>query len=158
MSASLSNTLSLGQWVEEWNQLVFFQPDDNLSSQTLSETVDLDFTVKCVQTHQASPSCTNAYARRINHTTHDIHGLKGGVQWVRSNFSTTLNSNEELLHWIAPDGVGGAVVHKTVFTSKELASGKSIEKTSLVTTFVKNVDGKRVVAELVEVEIEEEKK
>ncbi|CAK1360203.1 unnamed protein product [Cercospora beticola] len=138
MSTSLSSTLPLAQWVENWNQLVFFQPDDNLSSQTLSETVDPNFTVK------------------INHTTHDINGLKAGVQWVRSSFSTTLNSNEELIHWIAPDGIGGAVVHKTVFTSKEVASGKTTKKTSLVTTIVKNVDGKRVLAELVEVEVEEE--
>lgn len=93
---------------------------------------------------------------RINHAVHDINGLTGGVQWVRSSFTTTLKSNEELLAWTAPDGVGGAAVYKTVFTSKEIASGKVMTKISLVTTFVKNVDGKRKVSELVEVEVEQE--
>ncbi|GKT50547.1 uncharacterized protein ColSpa_10728 [Colletotrichum spaethianum] len=131
-----SNQEPIGQWVEKWNQLVFFQPDDQLSAKTLQETLHPETTVK------------------INHDVHDIKGLTGGVQWVRTAMETTLESNEELVAWNAPDGLGGSVAHLTKFSSKDKASGKVTKKTSLVTTIVKAVDGKRLVSELIEVEVE----
>ena len=157
--SSLTDNLAIGEWIEKWNELVFFQPDDDLSAKTLSETIDANVTVKYVGSLTSTSHLLVSilsYSIRINHDVHDINGLKGGVQMVRSMFTTSLKSNEELIHWDAADGVGGAAVHKTVFTSEDKASGKIVTKTSLVTTLVKKIDGKRKVSELVEVEVEHE--
>ncbi|GKT81368.1 hypothetical protein ColTof4_13791 [Colletotrichum tofieldiae] len=126
----------IGKWVEEWNQLVFFQPDDQLSAKTLEETLEPNTTVK------------------LNHDVHDMKALIEGVQWVRTAMETTLDYNEEIVAWNAPDGLGGSVAHLTKFTSRDKASGTVTKKTSLVTTIVKAINGKRVVSELIEVEIE----
>ena len=91
---------------------------------------------------------------RLNHSSFDINGFKGGVQWVRGSTVTTLDSKEKLLVWEAPDGVGGATVHKDVFSSTDKESGKKTTKDSFVITIVKEIDGKRKVSELVEVETE----
>ncbi|KAK4631508.1 hypothetical protein CLAFUW4_02573 [Fulvia fulva] len=93
--------------------------------------------------------------RSINHDDHDINGLTKGVEYARTTTSTVLHSNELPSNWNAPDGLGGCTVHKTVFTNTDKTSGKAITKTSLVTTTVKATDGKRKVAELVEVEVEQ---
>lgn len=41
-----SSKESLGQWVEKWNDLVFYQPDDQLSAKTIEDTLDAAATVK----------------------------------------------------------------------------------------------------------------
>ncbi|GJC92882.1 hypothetical protein CH63R_00017 [Colletotrichum higginsianum IMI 349063] len=131
-----SSKESLGQWVEKWNDLVFYQPDDQLSARTIEDTLDAAATVK------------------INHDVHDFNGLAGGVKWFRTATETTLDSNQEIMAWDAPDGLGGSVAHLSTFTSKDKTSGKVVRKKSLITTIVKGIDGKRKVSELIEVEIE----
>ncbi|TQN69170.1 hypothetical protein CSHISOI_06305 [Colletotrichum shisoi] len=131
-----SSKESLGQWVEKWNDLVFFQPDDQLSAKTVEDTLDPAATV------------------RINHDVHDCNSLTGGIKWVRGAMETTLDSNQEIVAWNAPDGLGGSVAHFTTFTSKDKTSGQVARKKILVATIVKGIDGKGKVSELIEVEIE----
>ena len=92
---------------------------------------------------------------RINLDVHDLDGLTGGVQWVRQTQKVVLKGHELLQSWEAADGVGGCTVYRQTFSNTDKSSGKTTNKVSMIITIVKAIDGKRKVAEVIEVETEQ---
>ncbi|UPL00637.1 hypothetical protein LCI18_011571 [Fusarium solani-melongenae] len=132
-----SQNLSLGEWVKQINDAIFYQPEDEVALKALNEDVDPSLRVK------------------INHNLFSYEEMKGGILYVRGSGGMTLNSVSEILKWDDADKQGGVVAHLTTFTTKNSGAGQEVKKTSLITSTVKWIDGRRKITELVEVEIEE---
>ncbi|KAI8672992.1 hypothetical protein LRP88_02483 [Fusarium phalaenopsidis] len=133
----LSQQLSLGEWVKQINDAIFYQPKDEVALKALNEDVDPSLVVK------------------INHAVFTYEEMKSGVLYIRGSGGMTLDSVSEVLKWDDAEKQGGVVANLTKFTAKNNGTGQEVEKTSLVTSTVKWIDGRRKLTELVEVEIEE---
>ncbi|KAJ4206817.1 hypothetical protein NW767_003109 [Fusarium falciforme] len=81
--------------------------------------------------------------------------MKGGILYIRGSGGMTLDSVSEILKWDDAEKQGGVVAHLTTFTTKNHETRPEVRKTSLITSTVKWIDGRRKITELVEVEIEE---
>ncbi|KAM0415664.1 hypothetical protein ACHAPT_013391 [Fusarium lateritium] len=91
----------------------------------------------------------------LNHSVFNYEEMKGGILYIRGSGGMTLDSVSEVLKWDDTEKQGGVVAHLTKFTTKNNGTGQEIKKTSLITSTVKWIDGRRKLTELVEVEIEE---
>ncbi|EEU45664.1 uncharacterized protein NECHADRAFT_80780 [Fusarium vanettenii 77-13-4] len=132
-----SQQLPLGEWVKQVNDAIFYQPKDEVALKALNEDVDSSLVVK------------------LNHSVFTYEEMKGGVLYIRGSGGMTLNSVSEVLKWDDTEKQGGVVAHLTTFTTKNNENGQEAKKTSLITSTVKWIDGRRKLTELVEVEIEE---
>ncbi|KAJ3463414.1 hypothetical protein MRS44_008200 [Fusarium solani] len=132
-----SQQLSLGEWVKQVNDAIFYQPKDEVALKALNEDVDPSLVVK------------------INHAVFTYEEMKSGVLYIRGSGGMTLDSVSEVLKWDDAEKQGGVVANLTKFTTKNNGTGQEVKKTSLITTTVKWIDGRRKLTELVEVEIEE---
>ncbi|RSL56632.1 hypothetical protein CEP51_014361 [Fusarium floridanum] len=132
-----SQQLPLGEWVKQVNDAIFYQPDDEVTLKAINEDVDSSLVVK------------------INHHVFNYEEMKGGVLYIRGSGGMTLNSVSEILKWDDAEKQGGVVAHLVTFTTKNNATKQEVRKTSLITSIVKWIDGRRKLTELVEVEVEE---
>ncbi|GKT56356.1 hypothetical protein ColTof4_09098 [Colletotrichum tofieldiae] len=129
-----SNTAALGDWVDELLKIIFFQPDDILSHETFKEHIASDLIV------------------RINHGRFDYQQFRDAVTQARAKDSMSVQSNNEIQAWNAPDGSGsGCVAHMSHFTLADKKSGQAVKSSSLTLANVQIRDGKRVLVELTEV-------
>ena len=71
---------------------------------------------------------------------------------IRASGSMVLDNVSEILKWDDAEKQGGVVAHLTTFTTKNSGTGQEVKKTSLITSTVKWIDGRRKLTELVEVE------
>ncbi|WAO89960.1 Hypothetical protein NCS54_00736400 [Fusarium falciforme] len=132
-----SQNLSLGEWVKQINNAIFYQPEDEVALKALNEDLDPGLVVK------------------LNHSLFNYEEMKGGILYIRGSGGMTLDSVSEILKWDDAEKQGGVVAHLTTFTTKNHETRQEVRKTSLITSTVKWIDGRRKITELVEVEIEE---
>ncbi|RSL52551.1 hypothetical protein CEP54_010872 [Fusarium duplospermum] len=91
---------------------------------------------------------------KINHLVFSYEEMNGGVFYIRDNGGMTLDSVSEILKWDDAEKQGGVVAHLTTYTTKNNTTKQEVRKTSLITSMVKWIDGRRKLTELVEVEVE----
>ncbi|KAF9889740.1 hypothetical protein FE257_007046 [Aspergillus nanangensis] len=128
-------TSSLGAWVDDLLNVVFFQPDDELSSKAIVENF--------------SPSLKV----RINGVPISFEEYKKSIAVARSKDHILNQSNRELLSSCVSDADDseGSVAHLGHFILKDKQSGEERAEASVTLATVKLVDGQRVLSELTEV-------
>ena len=75
----------------------------------------------------------------------------GAVKQARARDVMTVQSNEELLTWEAPDGSGGSVAQLGRWTRKDKTTGEELQFSNLLIANVQIRDGKKVLVEMTEV-------
>ncbi|KZL79220.1 hypothetical protein CI238_04289, partial [Colletotrichum incanum] len=129
-----SSSAALGDWVDELLKKIFFQPDDILSNETFKEYIASDLIV------------------RINHGRFNYEEFMNAVTQARAKDNMSVQSNNEIQVWNAPDGSGGGcVAHMSHFTLTDKKSGQAVKSSSLTLANVQVRNGKRVLVELTEV-------
>ncbi|KAF9875764.1 hypothetical protein CkaCkLH20_06696 [Colletotrichum karsti] len=129
-----SNSVSLGDWVDELFKKIFFQPDDALSKEVFTEYIAPDLLV------------------RYNHSRFTYDQFLDAITQGRMKDSMSIQSNDEIQAWDAPDGSGaGCVAHMSLFTLTDKQTNQAVKSSSLILANVQVRDGKRVLAELTEI-------
>ncbi|KAJ5105266.1 hypothetical protein NUU61_002613 [Penicillium alfredii] len=136
MSSPSQNTTPLGEWVDHILHLAFFQPDDELSEQTIETSFSRDLKV------------------RINGTALAYEDYKNAIARNRAQYELSLESNRELLATReASEAVnsGGSVAHISTFILKDKQNGLEKRESTVTLATVAIVDGKKLLMELTEV-------
>ncbi|OJJ76696.1 hypothetical protein ASPBRDRAFT_204260 [Aspergillus brasiliensis CBS 101740] len=136
MSSPSENTTPLGEWVDHIIYLTFFQPDDELSEQSIQTSFSRDLKV------------------RINGTALTYEDYKNAIARNRAQYEFSVESNRELLASREPSEArngGGSVAHISTFTVKDKQTGSVKRESTVTLATVGSVDGKRMLLELTEV-------
>lgn len=132
MSAQLK---SLGDWVDELLNDIFFQPDDAFALKAYEERVDPSLIV------------------RINHDRFTFDQYKEAVKNGRTTSEFSPQSTSEILKWDDAEKKGGAVTQLFKFTVKSKETGQETPATSVILSVVRWIGGKRVLTEMTEVNV-----
>ncbi|KAB8211762.1 hypothetical protein BDV34DRAFT_218976 [Aspergillus parasiticus] len=126
---------SLGAWVDELLNTVFFQPDNDLSSRAIHEKFSSDLKV------------------RINGVPISFEEYEKAIAATRAQNHLSIQCNRELLSTRDSDvdAAEGSVAHLANFTLKDKHNGQERAETTVTLATVKTVDGRRVLSELTEV-------
>ncbi|KAM5344915.1 hypothetical protein ACJ41O_010777 [Fusarium nematophilum] len=125
---------ALGQWVKDFYNRVFFEPNDEVSANALNELVAQGFTA------------------RINHDQFTRQEFFETIKKFRRNTISSAQSTRDIQVWDAPDGSGAGCVSQFVRvndTHKE--TGVVTEVSTLLVANIQVIGGQRMLFELTEV-------
>ncbi|KAJ4258972.1 hypothetical protein NW762_008060 [Fusarium torreyae] len=124
----------LGNWMEDLYSRIFVQPDDEVSANTIKESISEDF------------------AARINHDQFTRQSFNDVIMKFRVDNKTTIHDTKELQCWEAPDGSGAGCVSQFIrFTDSNKETGVGTKSSTLLIARVKVVEGRKVLVDLTEV-------
>ncbi|KAH7036246.1 hypothetical protein B0J12DRAFT_678672, partial [Macrophomina phaseolina] len=132
--ATQSNSLS--DWVNQLYHALYYQPDNDVAIKAFEEQVDPSFIA------------------RINHSHFTFDQFKELLKQSRSALTFSLSSSSDILKWDDEEKKGGSVAQFLKSASKDNATGKETKSTTVILSTVKWVDGKRLLTETTEVNVD----
>ncbi|KAF5983458.1 hypothetical protein FCOIX_3188 [Fusarium coicis] len=133
---------ALGSWMHDLYARLFVQPDDQVSANTLKESIAEDFTARLFDPqHRLLPSNEN-----------ETNSFTDIIMKFRVENKATIHEKKELQCWEAPDGSGAGCVSQFFhFTDTNKETGVGSRSSTMLIASIKVLDGRKMLAELTEV-------